>query len=359
MKLLSARTAVAVLALALGRMAMIPAAANTVPAHLDIGDLAPELHPAEWLKGKPISQFESNQVYVVEFWATWCGPCKANIPHLTALAKKYSGQVEIAGISIWEGTDTNDAGYLPKVENFVKHEGDQMDYHVAVDGPQGDIANSWMKAAGESGIPASFIVGRDRRIAWIGYPAKIDEALQQVLDGKFDATAAKRQRDHDLADVRPLKDAMDTKDYPRALQLIDAMIAKKPSSEPAYAYPRLVALFHVDVTGAIAWSNQLLTEQNHDIGIYRMVASILATQNDLTPAAYNYGQGLIDDALKKGEMGYLFLAMNADLRENLKDTAGAVKCQEQAVAAAEHDVHAPADFVESMRKKLVSLKAEL
>ncbi|MGC9940314.1 MAG: TlpA disulfide reductase family protein [Verrucomicrobiota bacterium] len=332
---------------------------QSVPARLDIGDPAPELHPAKWIKGESITEFKTNQVYVVEFWATWCGPCKANIPHLTELAKKYGDQVAIAGISIWESTDPTDTGYIRKVVDFVKHEGDKMDYRVAVDGPQGDIANTWMKAAGENGIPASFIVGKDGNIAWIGHPAKLDEALQQVLDGKFDEAAARSQREADLATVRPLNDAMAAGDYPRALGLINQILARQPNLAPAYAYTRLVALYHTDVPAAIALSTQTLQEQNHDIGAYRMIASIFATQTNLTSNAYNYGQGLVDQALQKDEMKYLFLAMAADLRENLADQAGAAKYHDQAVAAAEKDVHAPAEFVESMKRKLAKLNAGL
>jgi hypothetical protein len=163
----------------------------------------------------------------------------------------------------------------------------------------------------------------------------------------------------DLATVRPLNDAMAAGDYPRALGLINQILARQPNLAPAYAYTRLVALYHTDVPAAIALSTQTLQEQNHDIGAYRMIASIFATQTNLTSNAYNYGQGLVDQALQKDEMKYLFLAMAADLRENLGDQAGAAKYQEEAVAAAEKDVHAPAEFVESMKRKLAKLNAGL
>lgn len=340
----------------LGSYLVLLNACLAASGHLDIGDPAPALHPAEWIKGDPLTVFETNHVYVVEFWATWCGPCKANIPHLTELAKKYGDQVAITGISIWESNDPTDTNYLRKVENFVQSEGEKMAYRVAVDGPQGDIANAWMKAAGENGIPASFIIGKDGRVAWIGYPAKMDEVLQQVLDDKFDVAAAKGKRNEALSTVRPIDDAMAAKDYPAALKRIDAALAKQPSLAQAYAYSRLIALFHTDLNAGIAFSRQILKEQNDDIGAYRMVASLFASQTDLAPAAYNYGQGVIDEALKKDEMKYLFLAMAADLRENLGDHAGAAKYQEQAVAAAEKDEHAPADFVDSLRRKLAKLK---
>jgi thiol-disulfide isomerase/thioredoxin len=328
-------------------------------APLDPGDPAPALNPAKWLKGAPIARFVPGQVYVVEFWATWCGPCKANIPHLTELAHQYKDRVAIAGISIWESTDPTDLAYLKKVENFVQQQGDKMDYHVAVDGPKNEVANAWMAAAGEKGIPASFIIGKDGRIAWIGYPANLGEALQQVLADKFDVSAAKSRRDMDLKLVRPLDEAMADKDYKRALKLIDTIVTQQPNLAQAYAYSRLIALYHIDLDAGIALSDKILEESHHDIGAYRMMASIFATQSDLSPAAYKFGQKLMVDALRKEEMTYLFLAMNADLCANMGDKAGAAKCQEQAVAAAEKDSHAPPDFVESMKKKLDKLKSAL
>ena len=68
--------------------------------YLNIGDAAPAISHVTWLKGQPLGGFEKGKIYVVEFWATWCGPCKANIPNLTTLAKKYAGQVSISGIDI-------------------------------------------------------------------------------------------------------------------------------------------------------------------------------------------------------------------------------------------------------------------
>lgn len=162
---------------------------------LNVGDPAPLLKPAKWLKGAPLPTFESGKVYVVEFWATWCGPCKANIPHLTAIAKQYQGKAEIIGVDIWESSDPT-IQTLPRVEKFVKSQGAQMNYHVAADTTSNRIANAWMKAAGISGIPTAFIVGRDGSIAWIGNPATgMDKVLAKVVSGTFDVAGARALRD--------------------------------------------------------------------------------------------------------------------------------------------------------------------
>jgi thiol-disulfide isomerase/thioredoxin len=68
----------------------------------ELGDPAAELNIARWVKGEPVHVAASgdHNVYVVEFWATWCPPCRASIPHLTELQKPFRDQkVIMVGIS--------------------------------------------------------------------------------------------------------------------------------------------------------------------------------------------------------------------------------------------------------------------
>ncbi|MCX6903719.1 MAG: TlpA disulfide reductase family protein [Verrucomicrobia bacterium] len=147
---------------------------------LAVGAPAPQLQVAKWIKGSPVAKLEASQLYVVEFWATWCPPCRKSIPHLTELAQKYAGQVQIIGVSAWERESDNEAR-LAKVSDFVKSMGDKMAYVVAADSAQGFMAKHWMEAAGQNGIPASFII-KDGKIAWIGHPmAGLDEQLAKLV----------------------------------------------------------------------------------------------------------------------------------------------------------------------------------
>ena len=57
-------------------------------AKASLGDPAAPLTIKDWVKGKPANVRDGKAVYVVEFWATWCGPCRVSIPHLTELQKR-------------------------------------------------------------------------------------------------------------------------------------------------------------------------------------------------------------------------------------------------------------------------------
>lgn len=81
-----------------------------------VRDPAPPVCVSAFIKGEPITAFQKGQVYVIDFWATWCGPCKEGIPHLTELQKKYGDKVRILGVSVWEPREKD-------IEPFVKEWG--------------------------------------------------------------------------------------------------------------------------------------------------------------------------------------------------------------------------------------------
>jgi thiol-disulfide isomerase/thioredoxin len=159
---------------------------------LSVGDPAPPLQVARWIRGMKVERFEPGNVYVLDFWATWCGPCIRGFPRLTRLQKKYADKgVTVIGVSIWE----EDEG---AVEPCVKGRSDEMDYSVAVDDVpkdsvardkkgrgDGKVASAWVRAAGKNLIPTVFIVGRDGKIAWIGVPDEMDEPLERVVAGNW------------------------------------------------------------------------------------------------------------------------------------------------------------------------------
>ncbi len=151
----------------------------------------PETKPAtaldglEWIKGNPVT-FEPGKVYVVEFWATWCPPCKTSIPHLTEMQNKYKSQnVTIIGIS------TEPVG---TIKPFVEKMGDQMNYTIASDAKRMADKN-YMQAYGARGIPHAFIVDAKGNVVWNGHPMEEMEAiLDLVVKDAYDPVAYAKQK---------------------------------------------------------------------------------------------------------------------------------------------------------------------
>lgn len=81
-----------------------PAARSTErPAiTLKVGDAAPPIVAEKWIKGKAIPKFEKGRVYVMEFWATWCGPCRASMPHLSEVARKFKKDADVISFNVKE-----------------------------------------------------------------------------------------------------------------------------------------------------------------------------------------------------------------------------------------------------------------
>jgi thiol-disulfide isomerase/thioredoxin len=160
---------------------------------LGVGDKAPPLKVAAFVKGKAVNLKKG--VHVVEFWATWCGPCKVSIPHLTQMAKTYRGKVDFTGVSVLE----NGHNQLGQVRRFVAGMGSKMDYNVAFDGPGKAMELGYLKAAGQEGIPAAFLI-KDGTILWIGHPMdSLDKVIDRVLAGSFNVHAAKAEAERHAA----------------------------------------------------------------------------------------------------------------------------------------------------------------
>jgi thiol-disulfide isomerase/thioredoxin len=248
-------------------VAAVVCAAPAFAQTLTIGDAPPPLAVKEFVKGAPVTGFDKDKTYVVEFWATWCGPCKVSIPHLTELQKK-NPDVKFVGVSVWEEDQA-------KVKPFVAEMGEKMGYTVAMDtvpagadGNAGTMAKTWMAAAGENGIPTAFVI-KGGKVAWIGHPMAMDKALADIQSGKYDIAAAAAERKTEkaaemkraalMADINKKARAGDFKG---AVASVDAAVAGDKSLEKGLGTVKFALLrasgdsaaaanFLVELTGGV------------------------------------------------------------------------------------------------------------
>lgn len=215
---------------------------------LSVGSVAPALEVEHWLpqadgKVKKVAKFEPGKIYVVEFWATWCGPCVQGMPHLAQLQREYGEKgVQIIGVSSED---------FATVKRFLDQEVPQRSpatkekpaarqtyaqltsaYSLSCD-PDESTEKSYMQAAFQSTIPKAFIVGKDGKIEWIGHPGEMDDPLRQVVAGQWDRGAFGKGflagQQAEIARMQ-LNEALHRRDFAKAVELID--IRLKVAEEP-------------------------------------------------------------------------------------------------------------------------------
>jgi thiol-disulfide isomerase/thioredoxin len=204
---------------------------------LNVGDVAPPLEVSAWIRGasKPLPQ--PGKVSVIEFWATWCGPCLANIPHLTELQHKYSDSVVVVG-----ATSPDDWGNTEQaVRNLVKVKGSALDYAVAWL-PESRSAkyrgipyNPWFRSAGIEFLPCAFVVGPDGRVAFIGDPLLVEKVVRALVHRDFDFGAARSQYltfRESAALLSQLEDGISKKEKETALRLAKNILAGPGREDP-------------------------------------------------------------------------------------------------------------------------------
>lgn len=153
-----------------------PAPAAEPRSTLEPGDevaLQP-IAQADWIQGNAPARWEPGKLYMIECWATWCGPCIKMIPHVNQLHQKYAEQgLRVIGMNVWEDDKA-------KVARFVESKGNGMSYPVAFAGRNGPFVRQWLKAAGVRGIPHAFLV-KDGRLLLRTHPARIDDRVVTAL----------------------------------------------------------------------------------------------------------------------------------------------------------------------------------
>lgn len=146
-----------------------PVFKNSVGPAKDLrGQSAPTFVVERWLTPEPSAQ---GKVAVVDFWATWCGPCVRAIPHMNSLADQFRGRVEFVGISNESLADFNKG--LQKKSLAPA----SFRYNLALD-PQARM----MSAFAVRGIPHVAVMSSDWVVRWQGNPNSLSsDVLRQIV----------------------------------------------------------------------------------------------------------------------------------------------------------------------------------
>lgn len=266
-----------------------PAAAARPAVMLKAGDPAPAYLPGKWLQGDPVADFDRDHGYLIEFWATWCGPCVAAIPHVNALHEKFKEKgLVVIGQNVWE----DDAG---KVEPFVKAMKGKLNYRVAADDGsargKGRVADAWLKAAGLTGIPATFLVDKTGKIAWMGHPMALkEEMIESLLAGTFDPAAAAKVKPREESKElgvfqREFYAAMNGKDWPAAeaaLAKIEDATGKENARTQLIRVQFLVAKGDAGTAAGLAL--KVAEANKNDVFLKTMLATALTRDSKPAPA---------------------------------------------------------------------------
>lgn len=207
-------------------IAVAGARAEDKSTGLKPGDPAPTLDPGRWISGESVPRLEPGRIYLVDFFATWHGPCRISIPYVSALAAKYRGSgVQAIGIAVLEQDFAN-------VEPFISNLGDKVDYPIAVDNiatnPRGSMLTAWAGAGGQSSLPRCVVVDQQGLVAWIGNPlCGLDRVLKEMIDGSFDREAEAKKSAQRYEWQKQVNRAAATKD-PKVVELVDEIYAADP-----------------------------------------------------------------------------------------------------------------------------------
>jgi hypothetical protein len=243
--------------------------------------------------------------------------------------------------------------------------GEKMSYRVAMDDKKdeekGYMAINWMQAAGQNGIPAAFIVGKDGKIAWIGHPGGLNAGLlSDVVAGTFDPAKEEAKKKASKERSQAITKAVQKEDWDAALAGLDEMEKAEPEMASMLQSARLHFSVKKGDSAAVVKAGKKLGEGEaaKNPGAMNQASwTILTELKEPSKEAVELAVELAEKGLKaakdskaKGADGALLDTLaRGQFMKGDKDAA--IKSEEQAIAATDDD-----DTKKGMEESLASYK---
>lgn len=336
---------------------------------LGIGSPAPALDISNWVsKGEfeEVTEFAEGHVYIVEFWATWCGPCISAMPHISELQNKYADKkVQVISVSS-EDLETVEGFLKKKVRgNPDKTYGELTSNYCLTTDPDRSVSKDYMRAAMEGGIPTAFIVGKTGQVEWIGHPMRIDEPLEQIVADKWDREAAKEARKAKVAakiaaaksrkQLSKVFALLQSEDFEKAIEQLDTVIEDADASQKGrLSMLKFQVMASEGMDGAADAFSTVADAAKGPDAQNELAWTIVEMKNagvKIDSALIDSARTLIDKAVASDES-----AMNLDTQSHLAHMQGKL---DEAIAIQTKAVEkAPAPMKADLEKFLAKLQEE-
>ncbi len=162
-------------------------------SNINLNEKAPNINITDWVLNKPADTNLQGKYIVLEFWATWCGPCIAAVPHMNELQSKFDDP-ELLFLSI-----TDEA--VAKINRTLE----RVDFHssVVTDLSKQTQINFGDGKRGLDAYPMTVLIDKEGIIKWIGHPELLTEGiLIDFLDNNLEA------KNHLKKEVEPVNDGV-------------------------------------------------------------------------------------------------------------------------------------------------------